>query len=65
MRLNLYWRGIDLIDVELHLFRHRDDDEPTGQPPVLSAAAHPVDVSRADGPAWQDDQPVVVFGFGR
>ena len=28
MRLNLYWRGWDLVDVEVHLVRRRPDDEP-------------------------------------
>lgn len=75
MRLNLYWRGVDLLDVELHagakglyldlnVFQPRDSDEPEGRP-TLTAAAHPVDVSRADGPVWADDQPAVVrLGFG-
>ena len=59
MRLNLYWRGIDLIDIELHLFRPRaDEDQP--EVPVIQAAAHPVDVSRAE-PMEPD---TMAFGFG-
>lgn len=27
MRLNLYWRGIDVIDIEFHLWRERLDPE--------------------------------------
>lgn len=37
MRLNLYWRGRDIIDIELHVWRLRDDDPQPG--PVLEAAA--------------------------
>jgi len=27
MRLNLYWRGYDLIDIEVHALRRRRDDD--------------------------------------
>lgn len=80
MRLNLHLRGIDLIDVELHcgsrgfyldlnVFQPGEDDTAKDTPPPLAQKA---DLSgtasgsydRASGPVWEDDQPVVVRGFG-
>jgi len=38
VRLNLYWRGWDLVDVEVHLVRRRPDD--LGEPLVLEASGN-------------------------
>lgn len=59
MRLSLHWRGRDVIDIDAHLWRKRDDDQPD-RGPTLQAAAHLEDADRAE-PA-QPDTPV--FGFG-
>lgn len=59
MRLNLYWRGRDVIDIELHAWRKREDT-PDDEAPRLQAAAHPVDTSRAE--PMQPD--CTTFGFG-
>lgn len=80
MRLNLYWRGIDLIDVEFHagskglyldlnVFRPRKADP---APPGVGAGRDTADLGgttsgsyeRVPGPVRQDDQPVVVHTFG-
>lgn len=38
LRLNLYWRGRDVIDVEVHLWKKREDsDQP--EPPKLEASS--------------------------
>lgn len=63
MRVNLYWRGRDVIDVELHVWKRRADDDKTEEPPKLQAAAHPVDVSRAEPMSCPDT--TVSIGFGR
>ena len=79
MRLNLYLRGIDLIDVELHVgskglyvdlnvFKPREE----GGGPADDAKATTADLSgtasgsfeRAEGPVWVDDQPAVVQAQG-
>lgn len=79
MRLNLYLRGVDLIDLELHVgskglyvdlnvFQPRDG----GQGPEEGAQATTADLSgstaahieRAEGPVWQDDQPAIVQAQG-
>jgi hypothetical protein len=76
VKLNLYLRGIDLIDVEFHcgskglyldinLFQPRDE-------PKAGDVTTTADLSgtssgsyeRADGPVWSDDQPAVVQSFG-
>jgi hypothetical protein len=36
VRLNLYWRGWDLVDIEVHLVRRRPADN---DGPVLESAA--------------------------
>lgn len=59
MRLNLYWRGRDVIDVELHLWRKRDD-EPAAEPPVIQASGVLQDADRAE--PMQPD--TTAFGFG-
>ncbi|MCZ2837152.1 hypothetical protein [Modestobacter sp. VKM Ac-2985] len=76
MRLNLHLRGIDLVDVEFHLgsrglyldvnvFQPRAEDAPTppAQKADLSRTASGT-YERGAGPVWEDDQPVVVRGFG-
>lgn len=79
MRLSLYLRGIDLVDLEFHagskglfvdlsLFQPRAEE----QVPDEGRKATTADLSgtagmhseRADGPVWQDDQPVIVHAFG-
>lgn len=75
VRLNLYWRGVDIIDVELHagskglyvdlnVFKPRQGEEA----PDEGAKAATADLSgtasgsyeRIDGPVWADDAPAVV-----
>jgi hypothetical protein len=60
VRLNLYWRGWDLIDVELHLCRRRPDDDDDG--PTLRAHGGG-QAERAD--PFGDPGTVVTFGFAR
>lgn len=60
MRLNLYWRGRDVVDVELHLWRKRDD-ETTSDAPKLEAAGHLQDSTRAE-PCEPDTK---TFGFSQ
>lgn len=79
MRLNLFLRGIDLIDLELHVgskglyvdlsvFQPREG----GTVPEEADAATTADLSgtssgafeRAEGPVWADDQPAVVHARG-
>ena len=73
MRLNLYLRGIDLIDLEFHVgsrglyvdlnvFKPRVDDEeekPLEQKADLSGTTA-IDLERAPHETWGDDQPAVV-----
>lgn len=59
MRLNLYWRGRDVIDVELHVWKKREDP-PADDGPPLRAAGHLQDAARAEPMAHPD---TVVFGF--
>lgn len=77
MRLNLYLRGIDLVDVEFHcgskglyldvnLFQPREAKAaktPAETTSDLSGTALG-DFERARGPVWREDQPAVVRGFG-
>lgn len=80
MRLNLYLRGIDLIDVEVHVgskglyldvnvFQPREEEKPAPADPTTAdlSGTSSGSYERTDGPVWQDDQPVIVrgFGFGR
>jgi hypothetical protein len=37
MRLNLYWRGRDVIDVELHVWKKREERTLDGNGPTLQA----------------------------
>jgi hypothetical protein len=60
MRLNLYWRGRDVIDVEVHLWRKREDDQPDNGP-TLRAAGHLQDADRAE--MVRPDTFVVGFGL--
>lgn len=79
VRLNLYWRGVDLVDVELHagakglsvdlsLFQPRAGEEA----PAADSKASTADLSgtaagsyeRLEGPVWQEDQPAVVQAQG-
>lgn len=79
MRLNLYLRGIDLIDVELHLgstglyvdlswFKPREGEAA----PAEEARATTADLTgtssgsfeRVEAPVWQDDQPALVRAHG-
>lgn len=74
MRLNLYLRGIDLIDVEFHVgsrglyldlnvFKPRDEAaEPRGEAPLEASGGG--NFERVEGPVWADDQPAVVRRFG-
>ena len=59
MRLNLYWRGRDIVDVEMHLWRKREDDD-SPEPPELTAGANLQDSGRSE----PMDPDTVTFGFG-
>lgn len=63
MRLSLYWRGRDVLDVELHVWRKRDDDQPEPDAPRLEASGGGGQAERAD--AFGDPDTIVSFGFGR
>lgn len=67
MRLNLYLRGIDLLDVEVHagrvnvaVFQPREDDPPPNDGPTLQATGGGL-AERAE--AFEPDTSVM--GFGR
>ena len=60
MRLNLYWRGRDVIDVEVHMWRRRDDDQPQGSAPKLEASGGG-QAERAD--TYGDPATIAGFGF--
>ena len=62
MRLNLYWRGRDVIDIEAHLWRKRADDQPQPEPPTLEATGGG-QAERAEH--FGDPDTIVSFGFGR
>jgi hypothetical protein len=79
MRLNLYLRGIDLIDVEFHfgskglyldvnVFQPRTEGQKEETPAVdlqRDMSGTPAgNYERVDGPVWSDDQPALVHGFG-
>lgn len=59
MRLNLYWLGRDVIDIELHVWKKRDETQES-QGPSLEAVGYLADSSRAE--ATQPD--TTTFGFG-
>lgn len=59
MRLNLYWRGRDVIDIEMHIWKKRDE-ESEAETPKLEAVGYLADSSRAE--ATQPD--TTTFGFG-
>jgi hypothetical protein len=62
VRLTLYWRGYDLLDVELHLIRRRpDDDPPDHDGPALEAGGSLESSDRAE--PYGDPATVVRFGF--
>lgn len=61
MRLNLYWRGRDVIDVELHVWRQRAEDD-GDEPPTLQASGGG-QAERAE--TFGDPGTVVSFGFSR
>lgn len=61
MRLNLYWRGRDVIDVEVHAWRKRPDDSAEDDGPTLRAAGHLQSSERAE-PMTPDT--AVRIGFG-
>jgi hypothetical protein len=69
VRLNLYWRGRDVIDVEVHVFRRRrgsEDNEPTLQSedkePTLQAAGQ-LAASELAEPMEPDTYVRIPFGF--
>ncbi len=60
MRINVYWRGRDVIDVELHVWEKRDDG-PVDEGPTLQATGG--GIAELSG---QDSRPdtSVRIGFG-
>lgn len=63
MRLTLCWRGRDVFDVELHVWRRREDDK-SEEAPQMQAVGYLADSSRAE-PMECPDTTVSSFGFGR
>jgi len=59
VRLNLYWRGRDVLDVELHLWRRRD--EPTAEAAPTMQANGGGQAERSDH--FGDPATIVTFGF--
>lgn len=60
VRLNLYWRGRDVIDVELHLWRKRPDDAtPESDGPKLEASG-----GGSSERASTFGDPMTIAGFG-
>lgn len=62
MRLNLYWRGRDVVDIELHVWKQRADDEQKPKQPRLQATGGGM-AERAE--RFGDPDTIVSFGFGR
>lgn len=60
MRLNLYWRGRDVVDVEVHVWKLRDP-EPVDAGPALQARAHLADTALAE--PFGDAATITSFGF--
>lgn len=60
MRLNLYWRGRDVIDIEAHLWRKRVDEDAEPEP-IVAGLAHLPGSELADD--TEPDTYVHVFGF--
>ena len=65
MRLNLYWRGRDVVDLELHLWRKREKPSPPGRGPRLQAAGQCADVTLAEPLPSPDTTVAGRFGFTR
>jgi hypothetical protein len=79
MRLNIYLRGVDLLDIEFHcgskglyldvtFFQPRDENAaPSIQQQVGDMSGTPAgSYERVEGPVWADDQPALArhpFGF--
>ena len=59
MRLTLYWRGRDVLDLELHVWKRRAAADAPDLPRI-EAAGHLVDSERAE-PTEPD---TTTFGFG-
>ncbi len=62
VRLNLYWRGRDVLDVELHVWRKRDDSPADLGAPRLEATSGG-QAERAE--SFGDPDTKTSFGFGR
>lgn len=60
MRINIFWRGFDLLDIEAHAFRRRPDEK-VEVGPKLEAVGYLADSSRAE-PMQPDTS--AAFGFG-
>lgn len=63
MRLNLYWRGRDVLDIEAHVWKRRPPEpkpKPEPEGPALHAAPHLADTAYARDFGPPD---TVVFGF--
>jgi hypothetical protein len=63
VRLNLYWRGWDVFDVELHVWKKRGESpsKPADEGPNLRAAGH-LQSSQIATPMEPD---TTTFGFSR
>lgn len=59
MRLNLYWRGQDVVDVELHVWRKRPDDMTTDDGPRIEASG-----GGSSERASSFGDPATIAGFG-
>jgi len=60
VRLNLYWRGRDVIDIELHAWRKRPDQTTTDDGPRLEASGGG---SSERSSTFGDPATIAGFGF--
>lgn len=61
MRLTLRWRGRDVIDVELHVWRNREDTTDDSGPTLQASGGGQAE--RAD--TYGDPATIAGFGFQR
>lgn len=61
MRLNLYWRGRDVLDVELHVWRRRGDEQPEPNAGIEATAGGNFELAEP----MEAPDTTVRIGFGR
>lgn len=58
MRINLYWRGRDVVDVEVHLWKMRDEAVNSGAPTLEASGGGSAERAEHYG------DPATQHGFG-